>query len=180
MKDFSALTSNVDPNAYMEHVGIFVYHTVLCLRRQMELAQVQPNLFSYSSLARSAALWQQGVQVLHAVDARRLEATWSHSFFRFLPVIFRVIHGVVHSINGKDSVKTVIAEIAMKKGNARAKYFCVLTSASTSFCVYHEQGQKMPLRDTSPRTIAATGGIGILRSHTPPGWWFGTFFIFPQ
>ena len=62
----------------------------------MELAQVQPNLFSYGSLARSAALWQQGVQVLHAVDARRLEATWSHSFFRFLPVIFRVIHGVVH------------------------------------------------------------------------------------
>ena len=46
----------------------------------MELAQVQPNLFSYSSLARSAsaALWQQGVQVLHAA-ARRLEATWSHS-----------------------------------------------------------------------------------------------------
>lgn len=41
--------------------------------RQMELAQVQPNLFSYGSLARSAALWQQGVQVLHAVDARRLE-----------------------------------------------------------------------------------------------------------
>ena len=56
-------------------------------------------------------------------DWRRLGVT---VFFRFLPVFFRVIHGVVHSINGKDSVETVIAEIAMKKGNARAKYFVCL------------------------------------------------------
>ena len=54
----------------------------------MELAQVQPNLFSYSSLARSAGLWQQGVQVLHAVDARRLEVT-CHMLNPEIPEILR-------------------------------------------------------------------------------------------